>query len=108
VVEPITRSLSASLWFASRKSSDPETQKNVERLMGKVKLPISVELGRTNISLGDFLELEVGDVVVLNQRINKPLNIRVGKKVKMVGVPGRVGNRIAVRVDRLKEETNHE
>ncbi|BER91343.1 flagellar motor switch protein FliM [Atrimonas thermophila] len=108
VVEPITRSLSASLWFASRKSSDPETQKNVERLMGKVKLPISVELGRTNISLGDFLELEVGDVVVLNQRLNKPLNIRVGKKVKMVGVPGRVGNRIAVRVDRLKEETNHE
>ncbi len=108
VVEPITRSLSASLWFASRKSSDPEIQKNVERLITRVKLPISVELGRTNISLGDFLNLEVGDVVVLDQRIDRPLNVRVGKRVKMVGVPGRVGSRIAVRVDRLKEEINHE
>ncbi|MDK2896273.1 MAG: flagellar motor switch protein FliM [Candidatus Atribacteria bacterium] len=105
VIEPITQNLSASLWFAGRSTHDVEevkakTQKRLER----VKLPLIVELGRTFISLRDLLNLELGDVIVLDRRVKEPLEVLVGKKPKMKGVAGRLGNRLAVKILDLKEE----
>ena len=104
VVEPITQRLSASLWFASRKSNDHQVQEKVKKKINQVRLPVVVELGKATISLKELLSLEVGDVVVLDKRVGEPLNILVGKKVKMKGMPGRSGRRLAIKITELEEE----
>jgi len=70
----------------------------------RVSLPVVVELGKATISLKELLSLEVGDVVVLDKRVGEPLNILVGKKVKMKGMPGRSGRRLAIKITELEEE----
>lgn len=104
VVEPIAQKLSASLWFASKKTHDPTIQANLTRRLEKVKLFLRVELGRTRLSVRDLLNLEVGDVIVLEKRVEEPLEIFVGKIPKMKGVTGRRGRRLAVRITELLEE----
>ncbi|HSV32220.1 MAG TPA: flagellar motor switch protein FliM [Atribacteraceae bacterium] len=98
VVEPITQNLSASLWFSGRKAYDPKNQERLKQQIEKVKLPLRVELGRTGIRLRDLLDLEVGDVVSLEKKKDRPLDILVGKKTKMRGYPGRMGNQMTVKI----------
>ncbi len=104
VIEPIAQKLSASLWFASKKSYDPKVQENLQNRLEKVFLPLVVQLGKTRLSMRELLGLEVGDVVVLDRRVNDPLDVLIGKDVKMRGVSGRVGNRLALRITELVEE----
>lgn len=104
VVEPITQRLSASLWFAGRRLSDPQIQEKVKKRINQVRLPVAVELGRANITLRELLSLEVGDVVALDKRVGEPLDVLVGKKTKMKGMPGRVGRRLAIKITELEEE----
>jgi len=104
VIEPIAQKLSASLWFASKKTHDPQIQANLTRRLEKIMLPLRVELGGVSLSMKELLNLEAGDVIVLDRKIEEPLGIFVGKKLKMRGVSGRRGRRLAVRITELLEE----
>ncbi|MCS7241146.1 flagellar motor switch protein FliM [Candidatus Caldatribacterium sp.] len=104
VVEPITQKLSASLWFASRKSHDARAQENIRYWIQRVRLPVWVKLGEAHIRLRELLTLEVGDVLLLERKVDEPLEIYVGKRLKMRGVPGRSGRRLAVKVTEYVEE----
>lgn len=104
VVEPIAQKLSASLWFASKKTHDPVIQANLTKRLEKVVLSLRVELGRARLSMRELLNLEIGDVIVLDKKIEEPLGIFVGKNLKMRGISGRQGRRLAVRITELLEE----
>ncbi|MGQ9473670.1 MAG: flagellar motor switch protein FliM [Candidatus Caldatribacteriaceae bacterium] len=104
VIEPISQKLSASLWFASKKVQDPKIQDNIRMRLEKVLLPLRIELGRTKVSMRELLGLEVGDVVVLDRKVEEPLGIFVGKNLKMWGIAGRRGRRLAVRITEIAEE----
>ncbi|MEN3202604.1 MAG: flagellar motor switch protein FliM [Atribacterota bacterium] len=104
VVEPITQKLSASLWFASRKSHSAKAQEDIRYWIQRVRLPVWVKLGEAHIRLRELLTLEVGDVLLLERKADEPLEIYVGKRVKMRGIPGRSGRHLAVKVIEYVEE----
>ncbi|MBP9015844.1 MAG: flagellar motor switch protein FliM [Candidatus Atribacteria bacterium] len=104
VVEPITQKLSASLWFAGRRSTDSQIQEKVKKRINQVRLPVTVELGKASITLKELLNLEIGDVVVLDKRVGEPLDVLVGEKTKMKGMPGRVNRRLAIKITEVEEE----
>ena len=56
--------------------------------ISQVTLPITVELGETDLTVQALLELQAGQVLRLNTNANGPLPIRVDDRVKFVG-PGR-------------------
>lgn len=60
-------------------------------------------LGRTQITVREFLELQVGDVLRLDRRKNQEIEVFVGNKLKFYGVPGRKEGRIAVKITRVEE-----
>ena len=45
-----------------------------------------------------------GDVVVLDKRVGEPLDVLVGEKTKMKGMPGRVNRRLAIKITEVEEE----
>ncbi|MUT66362.1 flagellar motor switch protein FliM [Paenibacillus sp. NEAU-GSW1] len=105
VIEPIMPRLSAHHWFVSQKKERiPEEVEMLEHRVSKAKLPIVAELGESSITIQEFLSLSAGDVISLSKPINEGLHIKVGDKLKFIGSPGSVKDRIAVQVDQVVSE----
>lgn len=69
--------------------ADPAERKDYQKLLKKVPVPVAPELGRTQISVSDLMEIKLGDVIALKQRTDEPLNVRVNNANKFKAYPGK-------------------
>jgi flagellar motor switch protein FliM len=99
VLEPIMPRLSVHYWMqAQKKESSPEEAKALEERIRYAKLPVIAELGTATITIEEFLQLEVGDVIELTQSIHQPLLVKVGDIPKFIGQPGKRNKKLAVQI----------
>ncbi|MBB3109400.1 flagellar motor switch protein FliM [Paenibacillus phyllosphaerae] len=106
VIEPIMSRLSVHHWFVSQKKTRaPEEVEILRHRVNKAKLPIVAELGQSSISVKEFLGLGVGDVIALNKSIGEGLDIKVGDKLKYIGSPGSIKERLAIQIDQVLTES---
>ena len=99
VLEPIIPNLSVQYWMqTNKKEPTPEQSVQLERRIKNASLPIVADLGKGQISIEDFLHLQLGDVISLDTSIEEPLTIRIGEKPKFTGQPGKLRNRMAVQI----------
>jgi flagellar motor switch protein FliM len=82
----------------SQKEKIPEEIMILEKRIRNADLPIISELGSTDITIHDFLLLDVGDVIDLNKAIDEPLTITIGGIPKYSGQPGKVGKKHAIQI----------
>jgi len=105
VIEPVMSKLSVHHWFVSQKKTRaPDEVQHLEQRVSKAKLPIVAELGTSRISVHEFLNLAVGDVIMLNRSTGEGLEIKVGDKLKYIGSPGTVRDRMAVQILEIVSE----
>lgn len=71
---------------------------DMRRHVESVPVQGSVILGCTEITLGEFSQLKVGDAVMLKNRFDQPLVLRLSTREKFQVLPGRSRGRLAVRV----------
>ncbi|HAQ07795.1 MAG TPA: flagellar motor switch protein FliM [Bacillus bacterium] len=104
VLEPIIPKLSVKYWMQSdKKESLPIENSVLQQEIQKADVSITAEIGSAEISIQDFLMLDIGDVIELNQQIDQPLIIKVGEIPKFVGQPGKINKKLAIQVfDTLK------
>jgi flagellar motor switch protein FliM len=76
----------------------------IPRIMRDVPVSLKVELGRTHLLMSELTSLELGDVVILEQSVNRPLNIFIGDTVKFRGRPGRIGSRRCLEIQHVLED----
>ncbi|WP_428908656.1 flagellar motor switch protein FliM [Niallia sp. Krafla_26] len=99
VLEPIIPKLSMQYWMQTeKKEREPIEIEKLQRNIKQAEVPISVELGKSNISIQDFLILDIGDVIELNQMIEDPLLVKVGEIPKFIGQPGKINKKLAIQV----------
>lgn len=104
VIEPIMPRLSTKFWFStSAKETSEETKEYLQKKIERTRVTIKAVLGRTTITVREFLDLQVGDVLRLSTRKNQELEIYVGNRLKFFGVPGRKDGRLAVKITRIEE-----
>lgn len=109
VLEPIMSKLSAHQWFISEKKTRiPEEVDALKQRVSKAKLPIIAELGESGITISEFLSLNIGDVITLNKPVHSGLSIKVGEKLKYIGSPGTMKERVAVQIDEIVSEGDEE
>ncbi|OMF83225.1 flagellar motor switch protein FliM [Paenibacillus glucanolyticus] len=102
VLEPIMSKLSAHQWFISeKKASVPEEVDALKQRVSKAQLSIVAELGVSQLTVAEFLGLSVGDVISLNKPMHDGLSIKVGDKLKYIGSPGTIKDRVAVQIDEI-------
>lgn len=102
--ENIIDKLSIKNWFDVDNSFDDG---NREILADRIKLSdvnIEVVLGKTTITVDDFLHLEQGDIIQLDMKINDPMLMFIENKPHYLVRPGEVENRLAVEVLQYIEE----
>jgi flagellar motor switch protein FliM len=67
-------------------------------LIQNSQLEIRSVLGTTQLTIGDIVNLQVGDVVRVGQRASREIHLAVGEKTWFTGVMGVSRNRKAVKV----------
>jgi flagellar motor switch protein FliM len=95
-LEPVMGSLTQARMFESLQAPDPA---QIERLKAKVRsavVPVEVELGSAVVTVQDLLDLDVGDVIVLDRTRNETIDVRIGSLNKFKATPGRIGDKFGV------------
>ena len=70
----------------------------IENVIKEVELNASVVFGATQLSLNELMNLKVGDVVKLDNKITEDLCLRIEGKAKHYGKPGVVGKKMAFQM----------
>lgn len=109
VLEPIIPKLSGHYWMQTeKKEAEPKITQRLEKNIKQSVVPLVAELGTSDISIQDFLMLDIGDVIEMNQSIDQPLLIKVGDIPKFVGQPGKINKKVAVQILGTLERGNEE
>jgi flagellar motor switch protein FliM len=84
-----------------------ESREKLEKGINKVDVDVIAELGRTNITVDDFLKLTIGDVIKLDNKSSSPIKVYVGNEECYYAKPGVVGKNIGVMIlDITDKEVN--
>ena len=81
-------------------------QANIDMLLD-VPLTVTIELGRTEMTLKQALELQQGSVVELNRLAGDPIDVFVNERLIAKGEVVVVDDKFAVRVTELFSNTNN-
>jgi flagellar motor switch protein FliM len=104
-LEPILGKLSAHYWFTrDAGGSNQERHCYLQEQLSCVKVPVKVLLGSSYITVKELLEIQVGDVVTTDQRIDQDLGVYVGNRLKFTAKPGVFHNRIAVQITGVNQK----
>lgn len=83
----------------SKAEKTPAQQlKDMEAHVGRVVMEASVLLGTATASIRDMAALEVGDVLILDKRVNEPVELLVQGKSVSAGLPATCDGQYAIQV----------
>ena len=104
-LEPVMDNLNTKNWYASLQEKDEhQYSETIEALIARAPMPIKAVLGKSAISVNDFLGLQRGDIIRLNTRADEELNVYVGNIRKFTALPGESGDNYAVRITSVIRE----
>ncbi|HHW92048.1 MAG TPA: flagellar motor switch protein FliM, partial [Firmicutes bacterium] len=105
-LKPIAGKLSARYWFSKteREGVHGTEQKNLLQRLGNAEVPILVEIGRSTITTGELLQLQVGDVISLDSKASGDIDVLIVDQPKYKARPGMVGEKLAVEITAIGKE----
>lgn len=84
---------------AAPRAELPAPSAQMEALVREMAVELTVLLGRADLTMHDLAALRAGDVIVLDQKVNEPLDGLLAGTRKFRVWPGTVGDRAAVVID---------
>ncbi len=104
-LEPIISKLSAQYWYSSIRSGvSTENVSTLKERVSKMEVVLVAELGNVEVSMGDVIGLQKGDIIKLpNTKLKDSLVLSISNKKKFFCRPGIKGQRMAVLIDDLIE-----
>lgn len=104
-LEDVMDKLNTKYWFSTmQKETDENYQDYIESLIKRVDIPVRAVLGKSSISVNDFIDLQIGDIIRLDTRVDTELSVYVGNIEKFTALPGSSHDKYAVRVTTVKRE----
>ena len=104
-LEDVIDMLNTKYWFSTIQDRDETSYADViETAINRALIPVSAELGKSSLTVMDFINLQVGDVIKLNRKIEDELDIYVGNIVKFKALPGSFNDDYAVKVTEIIRE----
>ena len=106
VLEPVIDKLNTKYWYSTIKDMDKSANREfIEVAIARARIPVKAELGRSTISVKDFVNIQKGDIIKLNTRVDDELSVFVGNIKKFYALPGTSTESYAVKISRvIKEE----
>ena len=99
-IQPIRERLSGG-FQEEDEDVDRGWMERLQKELKSVPVMMSVDLGRTHLSVREFLNMKEGDILVLENDPRKDLTAKVEGQPKFAGIAGKYGNRKVFKVERI-------
>ena len=97
--------LNTKFWFSAlQEKDDTNYGEQIEEIIDRAQIPIRAVLGKSVVSVNDFVNLQPGDVVRLNAKIEDELDVFVGNMKKFKALPGASSGVYALRITKVIRE----
>ena len=73
-------------------------------MVNNLSLPVTARLSPTLVGMKHLVDLGVGDVLLLDNRVTEDVEVLIGHKPVMHGRPGSSSGRLAVKITRFIEQ----
>lgn len=104
-LEDVMDKLNTKFWFSTmQENRDENYEEYLEGMLRKVDIPVRAVLGKSTISVADFMNLQVGDCIRLDTRVDNDMEIYVGNIKKFMALPGANRDSYAVRITSVIRE----
>lgn len=107
LLEPVMDKLNTKFWFSNMQEKDPTMYGEViENVISKTKVPIKAILCESKVNVSDFVNLQIGDIIKIDKKVDQELDVYVGNIKKFNALPGYFEDKYAVRItDVIREES---
>lgn len=104
-VEPVIDKLNTKYWYSTMQVKDDGIYREaIESIITRTKVPIRAILGKSVISVNDFMNMQLGDIIRLDTKIDEELQVYVGNINKFTALPGASSDTYAVRITSVIRE----
>ena len=104
-LEDVMDKLNTKYWFSTMQdNNDEDYEEHLEVLIKKIDVPIKAILGRSQVSVNDFLNLQAGDIIRLDTKVDSEMDVFVGNIRKFKALPGSSKDNYAIRVTSVIRE----
>lgn len=104
-LEDVMDKLNTKYWFSTmQENHDEHYEEYIESMIRRVDVPIKAVLGKNAISVSDFLNLQVGDCIRLDSRVDTDMEVYVGNIKKFTALPGTEKDSYAVQITSVIRE----
>ena len=105
VVEPVIDKIKTKYWYSTAEIKDDDRYREfIEDNIHKAKIPVRAIMGRSAISVNDFIHLQPGDIIKINTKIEDELDVYVGNIKKFSALPGAYEDAYAVKIKSVYRE----
>lgn len=91
--------------FGDQEPEDRGPHPSLINLAERIPAQVVVKLGDAEVSMSQMAHLSVGDVLVLDQFVSRPLTASVEGVVKWAGMPLRIGSRQAFEITQVLDDS---
>lgn len=106
-IEDVLDKLNTKYWFSTMRKTNVEIYYDIiEKQISSAKVPIRAIFGKSNIMVRDFVNLQKGDIIRLDKKVDDELDILVGDINKFRAQPGTHDGKNAAKITSIlrKEE----
>lgn len=104
-LEDIMDRLNTKYWYSTMQKDDTvDYEEHIESLIKRIDVPVKAVLGKSQVSVNDFLSLQPGDIIRLDTRVDSEMDVYVGNIKKFTALPGSSKDQYAVRVTSVIRE----
>ncbi len=106
VIEPILPNLSSRLWFAtSTRNFQTEAETDIlKNLISATTVTVTAEIGKSHLSVTELMNLQKGDIILLNTKATEPIDVKVEEQLKFKARPGLKHKNLAVQITEIIEK----
>ncbi|NLB63041.1 MAG: flagellar motor switch protein FliM [Fibrobacter sp.] len=103
LLESIIDKLSGESWISSQKTTTQETRRLIEKELSHTPMTLRCQVGETKMNVRDFLQLNIGDVLVLDKLATSDLTVFVEDRPEFLAKPGVVGRNKSIQITSIIE-----
>ncbi len=101
-LEQVIDKLNTKYWYSTMQLKDDKSyQEEIETTISKARVPMRAILGKSTISVNDFMNMQKGDIIKLNSKVEDELAIYVGNLHKFTALPGASSGSYAVKISTI-------
>ena len=105
VVEPVIDKINTEYWYSTADVKSNEAYREmIEETLGRAQIPVRAIMGRSAISVNDFIHLQVGDIIKVDTKLEDDLDVYVGNIKKFSALPGAHNDAYAVKIKSVYRE----